>query len=129
MSSKKEHIMFLKSKGNFSIDCITEIFTRSELRSLEKYGHWFQALSDETLMPLNMKQEQFVRVAKGELEPETIWENAWRKYLDAKIANSKPGDIADKEYLPYEDTFYSRDMAKKMKGMMYGEMKKNHREI
>jgi hypothetical protein len=43
-SLKEKHINFLKSKGEFYIDCSLGIFNQEERESLEKYGHWFKAL-------------------------------------------------------------------------------------
>ncbi len=129
MNSKDDHLKLIKAKGNYPIDCIREIFSTEEWMFLNKFGYWCEALIDGTLAPTTMKQEQFIRVVKGELEPETIEEEAWLKLMDCRRANSKPGDIEHRDYLPAEDTFYNRDMAKKMKGMMYGVMKNNHREI
>ncbi len=126
MKTKQDHLNLIKKKGYFKVDCIEEIFTKEEFSFLEKYGHWLEALADGSLTPLNMKQEQFVRVAKGEFEPENMWEHAWFKLMECKRVNSQPGDIKDREYLPYEDTFYNREMVKQVRGMMYGEMKKNY---
>ncbi len=127
MHTEQDHKNYIKRKGYYKIDCISEAFSEEQFHFLEEYGYWLEALIDGTLTPLNMKQENFISVAKGEMEPDTMWEHAWVNLQKAKRANSKPGDIADREYLPYEDTFYNRDMAKKVRGMMYSEMKKNHK--
>jgi uncharacterized protein len=128
MKTEKEHKAYLKKQGRFIIDCNTNAFSNEEIEILEKWGNWFNALCDEILVPFTMKQEIFIRTAKGELEPVSIEEQAWCKYLGTKNSESRPGDEQNKEYLPYEDTFYNRDMYKQNRKMMFGVMRDNHRK-
>lgn len=127
MNTKKEHIAYLKSKGTFCIDCNTIIFSEEEKEILKKYGHWFKALCDGTLAPCTEMQENFIKVYNAEQEPFSIEEKAWFKYLGRKKIEEKLGDRLNIQYHPEDDSFYSRDMAKKLRGMMYNEMHKNHK--
>ena len=127
MVEKQKHLKFIRGKGRFIIDCNTDAFSTYEIEILEKWGNWFKALCDGTLVPFTMKQERFIRMAKNEIEPVSLEEQAWSRYLGTKNREARPGDEQDKEYLPYEDTFYNREMYKQMRKMMYAEMKKNHK--
>lgn len=128
MIKKEKHLAYIKNNGRFVIDCNSDSFNNDEIEIIEKCGNWFQALCIEKLRPFTMMQEQFIRVAKGEYEPFSIYEAAWHKYLETKNNKSKPGDVQDKQYLPYEDTFYNREMYKKNRKMMFGVMNDNHRK-
>jgi uncharacterized protein YifE (UPF0438 family) len=128
MDNKQKHIAYLKKQSRFIIDCNTDAFSSEEIEILEKHGNWFKALCNETLTPFTMRQEEFIRVTKGEMEPVSLEEKAWCKYLGTKNMESKPGDIQNKEYLPYEDSFYNREMYKQNRKMMFGVMRDNHRK-
>jgi hypothetical protein len=52
-----------------------------ELRIVQKYGSWMEALTSEDLMPLTPEQEHFVQVAWGREPVHTEHERAWTKYL------------------------------------------------
>lgn len=127
MTDKEKHIAFIKSNGTFQIDCKTIIFNMNEIEILKKHGHWFKALCNGTLKPITDLQNRFVMVSKGEGEPFSLEEKAWFKYLGRKKVEAKYGDSLDRVYYPEEDTFYNRDMVKRLRGMMYNEMHKNHR--
>ncbi len=128
MNNKSEHLAFIKKAGRFVIDCQTDAFNNEEIEILEKWGNWFQALCDEKLTPFTMMQEQFICVFKGENEPVSIEEKAWIKYLGQKRNEEKPGDLQDRQYLPYVDTFHNRELYKKNRKMMFGVMSENHRK-
>jgi uncharacterized protein YifE (UPF0438 family) len=127
MTAKEKHKAYLKKMGEYPIDCNTDAFNDEEMECIRKYGYWYKALCDEILVPFTWLQEQFIRVYKGELEPFSIHEVAWTKYVGQKNAESKPGDYGDRQYLPYEDTFYSREMYRKQHKIMYGVIADNHR--
>lgn len=128
MTEKEKHITFIKSSGVFQIDCKTIIFNTEEIEILKKHGNWFKALTDGTLQPITDLQNRFVQVAKGELEPFSLEEKAWFKYLGRKKVEAKYGDSLERIYSPEEDTFYNRDMFKKQKSTMTGIINQNHRK-
>lgn len=128
MTDKQQHVEFIKSKGNFQIDCKTNIFNIDEIEILKKYGHWFKALCDGTLNSITELQNRFIQVANGEIEPFSLEEKAWFKYLGRKKVEAKYGDSLDRVYYPEEDTFYNREMYKKQRSTMYGVMNENHRK-
>ncbi|MHC1777560.1 MAG: DUF413 domain-containing protein [Lentimicrobium sp.] len=127
MTTKHEHLQYLHEKGKFTVDCNHIIFSTEDIEILEKYGHWFMALTKGELDPISDLQKEFILVAKGERSPFTIEEFAWFKYLGRKAVEAKSGNKLYEHPHLQEDTFYSRDMAKKLKKMMCGEMGKNHK--
>ena len=94
---------------------------------IEKYGNWFQALCDETLIPFTMMQERFIRVFKGEYKPVSIEEKAWIKYLSKKRNEEKPGEPKDNVYLPHENPFYTDAMYNQQHKIMFGVIRENHK--
>jgi uncharacterized protein YifE (UPF0438 family) len=127
MSNRQDHIDYIKSKGKFKIDCSRLIFNEEEIEILEKYGHWFVALTEEILNPVTDGQRQFVLVAQHRLHPVTPAETAWFKYLRRKALEEKKGESLKVQYTMEEDTFYNRKMAKQQKKMMFNEVNKIHR--
>lgn len=126
VTPKHEYLRYIKEKGKFTVDCNHIIFSTEDIEILEKYGHWFKALTDGELDPITDLQREFILVAKGQRSPFTIEEFAWFKYLGRKVVEAKNGNKLYEQHQLEDDTFYRRDMAKKQKKMMFGEMKKNH---
>lgn len=126
MSNKQEHLAYWKSKGDFVIDCDLAIFSTEEIQILKRYGHWFRALTSGDLKPFTVMQQAFIDVAHEKREPITPAENAWFRYLKRKWIEEKYGDSLKKRYVPAQDTFYNREMAKNLKKIMAGENLKNH---
>lgn len=52
MSTKQDHLNYIKEKGSFTVDCDHHIFKPGELEILKKYGHWFHALAMGILEPI-----------------------------------------------------------------------------
>jgi uncharacterized protein len=127
MSTKQEHLQYIKEKGKFIVDCSHAIFSTESIEILEKYGHWFMALTTGELEPISELQKEFILVATGQKLPVSVEENAWFKYLARKTIEARLGDKLQIQYHMEGDTFYSRDMMIIQKKMMYGEMKKNHK--
>jgi len=127
MNTKEDHLNYIKVKGNFKVDCSHQIFTQEELKILEKFGHWFQALASGVLEPISDEQLEFIKVVNKEKLPITIAENAWFKYMGRKAYEQKAGDSLNAHYQPESDTFHNREMAKKQKRMMFSEISRNHK--
>ena len=129
MTNKKTHLDFIESKGLFNIDCNRAIFSADEIEMLEKWGHWFSALTAGDLEPLNEDQDHFVRVSRMETQPVTDFEFAWFKYTNRKRIEAKdPDRFENKDFKPKVDPFYSREQAKIMKRRQFADMAKHHRE-
>jgi len=126
--NKKDHLRYIKEHGNYIVDCNRNIFSESELELLKKYGHWYKALQETTLLPLNEKHKHFIEVANFKTEPISEHEKAWWKYLKRKEIETNCKDSLNKQYYANQDQFYNRDMHKQLRKQMYGVMNKNHRQ-
>lgn len=126
MNSKGEHLEYLSHKGLFSIDCDLIIFSKEEIESLEKWGHWFTALVSGELKPFTESQERFIKVMKREVDPSTVEERAWFKYLGRKAVEKKYGNKLKVKYGAEDDTFYSIVDKKKMNKITFSTVAQNH---
>jgi len=79
MDNVNDHAAYL-ARRDFVIPR-PDAFTADERDLLVKYGRWLEALAAGILTPTTPSQEQFVRSARGEREPETDFERAWAKVL------------------------------------------------
>ena len=107
---KETHLSYIEAKGKFTIACNRIIFAPQEIELLEKYGHWFEALTGGTLSPFNSEQEHFIEAVKGARPPETDHEKVWSKYVKRKDIEKKYGPALYTRPVPADDTFYSREM-------------------
>lgn len=126
-NDKKTHLDYIKAKGKFTIACNQIIFSDVEIELLEKYGHWFEALTSGTLLPFNPEQKQFVEVARQNTSPQTDYEKVWVKYIKRRQIEAKAGAILYTPPMPKDDTFYSRDMAINLKKTMFRVTRENHK--
>jgi uncharacterized protein YifE (UPF0438 family) len=118
---KKTHFNYIEAKGKFTVACNHIIFSDIEIELLEKYGHWFEALTSGELSPFNPEQKQFVEAARLNIPPQTDYEKVWVKYIKRRQIESKAGSILYTSPMPEDDTFYSRDMAINLKRKMFGD--------
>ena len=125
---KEAHLRYIEQKGKYTVACNHIIFTREEIEVLEHYGHWFEALINGTLSPFNTEQEHFIEVAQGTKDPQTPYEEIWRRYLKRKDIEKKAGTALYTRPLPADDTFYSRDMVQQLKNTMFNVMIGNDRK-
>lgn len=79
-------------KQRFVLGCSQEIFSDEEIELLERYGHWYRRLACGELRPETEAQRQFVEVAQGERQPETVHEKTWRKYRERLALESDPAN-------------------------------------
>lgn len=128
MNSKEKHLSFIRIKEPFKLKCRTVTFNTDQIEILEKYGHWFQALTDGEIEPITAMQKEFIKVAKKEKDPISTFEWAWFKYLFRLEYESENKHIVEGDYRLEEDSFYNRDMAKQQKGMMFKVMRDNHKK-
>ena len=123
---KEKHLDYLEGKGRFKINLKRNLLTPEEERIVERWGHWFQALTNGTLQPYTEMQKNLVRVGKREALPVSVEECAWFKYNERKKIEEKYPDISDSKYTYQEEGCYTRKMARQMKNIMMSEMGKNH---
>ena len=127
MLTKHNHLQFIKKHGKFQVDCSHAIFSTDEIDILEKYGHWFKALTIGTLEPITELQKEFVLVAKRKRSPFSLEETVWNKYLHRKELEADPENKLKLIYQYEEDTFYNRNMVRKQRSTMFRVMNENHK--
>ncbi|MCF1753182.1 DUF413 domain-containing protein [Mariniradius sediminis] len=127
MDSKEKHLAFIREKEPFKVRCKTAIFSSDQIEIIEKYGNWFQALTDGIIEPITDMQKEFLKVARKEKMPVSPYEWAWFKYLGRLEWESQNKHIMEADYRLEEDSFYNRDMAKQQRGMMFKVMTDNHK--
>ncbi len=81
-------------RQRYTLGCSQEIFSNEEeeIELLERYGHWYRRLTCGELRPETKAQRQFVEVAQGERQPETIHEKTWKKYRGRLAWESDPAN-------------------------------------
>jgi hypothetical protein len=82
MSLPDDHAALLR-RHDFEIPADAAL-DDAERGLLSRYGRWMEALSAGAIRPLTPEQEQFVRVAHGEAEPQTDFERVWRKLVRSR---------------------------------------------
>jgi uncharacterized protein len=128
MRTKAEHLAYLNQKGTFDLEGDTVIFNYEEIEMLEKWGHWYKGLTDGELIPFTELQNRFVGVMKGEFQPFSLHEKVWFRYLGRKRVKEQKGERFNPIHHIEDDTFFSRDMHKQNRKMMFGVMRDNHRK-
>jgi hypothetical protein len=123
-----EHVAYLKEAGPYTMACSCEIFNNEQIEIIKKYGHWFTALVDGTLEPFTQSQRQFVEVIKGEADPVSIEEQAWRLYTMRKEYERKHSERLKRKYSLDEDPFYNRADVGKLRGGMMGTINQTHNQ-
>jgi uncharacterized protein YifE (UPF0438 family) len=71
-----DHQEFLRRRP-YHLGCATGIFPADELKALEDFGHWLEALAAGKIKPATREQEHFLLVDREEAEPKTVLEKAW----------------------------------------------------
>ena len=117
---RARHNKLLREEGIFTIDCNTIIFSSEEIEILEKYGHWFRALTDGVLYPTTEKQRLFVEMTKGNREPFSIEEKAWFKYFKRKQLEYRENDKSYNTPRLDQHSFYSEEGLTSLKNSMFG---------
>jgi Protein of unknown function, DUF len=78
MGMPAEHAALLR-RGAYPFHPAATLDDR-ERQLLSRYGYWLEALATGALAPSTPEQIQFVRVARGEVEPQSAFEVAWAKH-------------------------------------------------
>lgn len=104
-------------------------FSENEVRFIEKYGKWLEALRTGELEPITPKQKEVVE----ELNSRIKWQECkteagtWKKYLRRQIVE-KNGDVMQAPPPSLEDhSFGTREEFEAMRRGQFSTMAKNHR--
>lgn len=82
----------MNTHGHFRLKNLTHtkyIFNHNEHEKLLKYGAWATVLDEGKEMPASERQNHFVAVCSGEMEPQTDFEFLWLRYKDAVQTDQK----------------------------------------
>jgi uncharacterized protein YifE (UPF0438 family) len=71
-----DHLEYLRRRP-FAFRCEPSVFPPEELEALAEYGNWLEALAGGAIQPVSPEQEHFLKVDRGEADPETLHERAW----------------------------------------------------
>ena len=66
------------------INSLGNIFSEEELKIINKYGAWMEALADRKIEPITPEQKRFVDVSAGIAEPKSEYEKIWMKIFYAR---------------------------------------------
>ena len=106
--------------AGFVIRCSRAIFSEEEVAILERYGREFERLAKGERVATTAAQQRFVEAARGQREPETIYEKTWAKYAWRVEWESKAENRAamgDRRRMPDD-----REDWKRMSGAVWGGM-------
>lgn len=79
-----EHLRYI-NQGNFKIESFfSKTLKDREVEILEKYGHWFQALSDDVIIPITKDQMVFLDEVRSKDIEVSIHAKIWRIYMYRK---------------------------------------------
>ena len=90
MDQAKENEDHLKYLGQpiSDINSLRNIFSEEELKIINKYGAWMEALADREIEPITPEQKRFVDVSVGIAEPKSEYEKIWMKIIHARNDHS-----------------------------------------
>ena len=97
MDNKTKHLLYLKSKPNFHIDCSLGIFCDSEILMLREWGNWYQGLSEGKLSPFTEAQGHFVKAVQNLELLSTRDEWMWFKYLTRKKMEAELAKLSPRQ--------------------------------
>ena len=83
----KNHLEYL-GKPISDINSLRNIFSEEELKIINKYGAWMEALADRKIEPITPEQKRFVDVSVGIAEPKSEYEKIWMKIIHARNDHS-----------------------------------------
>lgn len=75
-------------KPILDINSLGNIFSEEELKIINKYGAWMEALADREIEPITPEQKRFVDVSVGIAEPKSEYEKIWIKIFHARNDHS-----------------------------------------
>jgi uncharacterized protein YifE (UPF0438 family) len=109
----------------FEWGCSQSVFTEDEIDLLDRYGRIFQQLASGEREPRNEAQERFIACTRGQAEPRSDYEKAWRKYQLRIETESDPANRSMFGETPCEHD--DPQDWKAMSGKQWGDMMKRTR--
>lgn len=109
MNTKKEHLDYINSNGDFKFECSLAIFSLEEIELLRKYGNWFRGLINGDLKPFTTLQKDFIKVANQKIKPKTFEEITWFKYCGRVILEKENQEKFNLNCKLNDNEFFSRE--------------------
>jgi len=82
-TENEDHLRYL-GKPISDINSLRKIFSEEELKIINKYGAWMEALVDRKIEPITPEQKRFVDVSIGIAEQKSEYEKIWMKIFYAR---------------------------------------------
>lgn len=98
-----DHLAYLQRRP-FVFRCSTAVFPPDELEALMERGNWLEALATGAIQPVSAEQEHFLKVAREEAAPSTLFERAWlrlkgrREYEQEQGQHPAPPEAPGENY-------------------------------
>jgi len=92
----------------FEFGCSTAVFPADELAALAESGALLEALAAGRVKPATADQKHFLKVDRGEAEPETVLERAWdrlkgrREYEQEQAASAPPREAEGYDMVEFD---------------------------
>src|SRR5215208_4653034 len=92
----------------FEFGCSTAAFPADELAALAESGALLEALASGEVKPATADQKHFLKVDRGEAEPETVLELAWerlkarREYEHGQTSADRPREAKDYDMVEFD---------------------------
>ena len=83
VKENEDHLKYL-GKSISDINSLGNIFSEEELKIINKYGAWMEALAEHKIKPITPEQKRFVEVSIGIEEPQSEYEKLWMKIFQAR---------------------------------------------
>lgn len=83
VKENEDHLKYL-GKSISDINSLGNIFSEDELKIINKYGGWMEALAEHKIKPKTAEQKRFVQVSIGFAEPQSEYEIIWMKISQAR---------------------------------------------
>jgi len=82
-NENEDHLKYLGQPIS-DINSLRNICSEEELKIINKYGAWMEALADQKIEPITPEQKRFVDVSAGIAEPKSEYEKIWMKIFYAR---------------------------------------------
>lgn len=125
---RSSHIKFIRNNP-FTFQVSRHGFSESEVRFIEKHGHWLSALVSGELEPVTNEQKDFLAEMKSrkpivECMPQV---QLWKRYLRQEIIENDNGAMESPPPVLEDDPFYSREGVKEMRRGQFKTITEQHR--
>lgn len=125
---KQQHLDFIKANP-LSFNISPNGFSEEEVRFIEKYGNWMEALRTGALEPITEQQKEVVEELTSKLPWTQCTTEAaiWKKYLRRQLEEKDTGVLKAPPPTIKDDPFGSREDYKAMRKGQFKTITQQHR--